>query len=78
MWQDVVLTLGSFAFIVALIPTVLSDDKPPAVTSVTTATVLIVFTAVYATLGLYLSTISSGVLSILWWAVAVQSFRKTL
>lgn len=52
-WQDLVLTIGSLIFVIALIPSVKGRDKPTFWTSALTGSVLVTFVIVYATLDLW-------------------------
>jgi hypothetical protein len=75
-WQDIVIAAGSLVFAVALIPSVLSKDKPALSTSVMTGTVLVVFSITYATLSLWYATITTSLAAGLWIALAVQKLKK--
>lgn len=76
-WQDIVLTGGTIVFIIALLPSVLSKDKPAVSTSIMTGTVLIVFAYVYFTLSLWFSTLTTALTAALWFTLAVQKLRKS-
>ncbi|MBI2076395.1 MAG: hypothetical protein HYT72_04060 [Candidatus Aenigmarchaeota archaeon] len=76
LWQDIVLTIGSWIFIVALIPTLRGKEKPQLSTSIVTGTVLLVYAFVYATLGLWISVISTSALALAWLVLAVQKWKK--
>ncbi len=76
-WQDIVLTIGNLVFIVALIPSILSKDKPHLLTSLTNATVLFVIALVYSTLHLYLSGVVLVVTGSLWLTLAWQKYAKS-
>ena len=75
MWQDVIFSIGSVIFAIALLPSVFSNDKPALATSVMTGTVLVIFTITYATLGLWSTAIINGMVSTIWWVLAWQVFR---
>lgn len=74
VWQDVVLTAGSIIFIIALVPSVLSKDKPALTTSLMTGSVLAVFAIVYATLSLWLATVTVASTSLTWFILAYQKY----
>lgn len=74
MWQDFVLTGGTVVFIIALIPSVIGRDKPAMVTSIATGSVLAVFAIVYATLGLWFSTLTTSLTSLTWFILAIQKY----
>jgi hypothetical protein len=76
-WQDWVLTIGSFVFIIALIPSLMSKDKPALFTSLLTGFFLCLYTGVYASLNLRSSTISTGILALAWLMLGVQKFLQT-
>lgn len=74
-WQDIVLSVGSWVFIAALIPTILGTEKPALSSSVLTGLVLAVFAGVYGSLGLWTSALSAAALSAGWWVLAWQKYR---
>ncbi|MEX1113481.1 MAG: hypothetical protein WD603_01875 [Patescibacteria group bacterium] len=71
-WQDIVLSVGSAMFMIALIPSILSDDKPAVTTSLMTGTVLIVFAATYASLGLWFTTVITALTAAFWLILFAQ------
>ncbi len=75
-WQDYVLTAGAWIFIIALIPAIRGKEKPPVSTSIITGSILVVYALVYATLGLWISVVSTSALSISWFALAVQKMMR--
>lgn len=75
-WQDLVLTAGSIAFLIALLPSVLSDDKPARATSLLTGAVLLVFAGVYASLELWFTTVVTTATGLLWLTLFVQKLRQ--
>lgn len=76
-WQDIVLTAGGVIFIIALIPSVLSKDKPALSSSIMTGTVLIIFAYVYFTLSLWFSTLTTAITGIIWFILAAQKLKKS-
>lgn len=76
-WQDIVLSVGSWVFIVALIPSLVGKDKPPITTSLTTGIVLIVYTVVYFTLHLNLSMVSTAIMAVAWLTLGTQKIYLT-
>ena len=76
VWQDIVLSVGMWIFVIALIPTLRGKEKPALSTSIVTSAVLAVFVLTYATLELWLSTIASAVIAVLWFVLAAQKYRK--
>jgi hypothetical protein len=75
-WQDIVISVGSLVFAVALIPSVVGQDKPALSTSLTTGIVLTVFTVTYASLDLWYATITTAGAAILWSILAIQKIRQ--
>lgn len=74
-WQDIVLSVGSWIFTIALIPSVLSKDKPALSTSLMTGTVLAVYVIVYITLSLWMAAVSTFLVAAMWYTLAVQKIR---
>lgn len=77
MWQDYVLTAGSVVFILALLPAVFSDAKPPKATCLTTAAVLYVFALTDVTLHLYLTAAITALTAWTWSVLAIQKRLDT-
>jgi len=75
-WQEIVLTIGQIVFIVALLPSVFSKDKPEIWTSILTGLVAYSICATYFTLSLPLAAISAGGNGIFWSILAVQKYRQ--
>lgn len=75
-WQDIVFTVGSIGFIIALIPTVLAYEKPAILTSVWTGVTLLVFSVVYLTLDLYMSATVTCITAFTWLLLAWQKFSQ--
>ena len=75
-WQDYVIAVGSIIFIIALMPTVLSKEKPHLSTSLMTGTVLMVFAITYLTLRLWFAAITTALTSLQWFVLAVQKYLQ--
>jgi len=75
-WQDIVLAIGSLILAVALVPSVLSTDKPAVWTSVTTGTVLVVFAITYGSLSLWYAVLTTSLAAILWIVLMVQKLLQ--
>lgn len=75
-WQDVLLSVGQFVFVVALFPSVFSEDKPALSTSLTTGVVLIVFAFTYSTLRLWSGAVFAILVGVMWFILAVQKYFK--
>jgi len=76
VWQDIVLTAGTWIFIIALIPTLRGGEKPQFSTSVITGIILVIYAIVYATLELWISVFSTSALALAWFALAAQKKSK--
>lgn len=74
-WQDVVITLGSLAFILALLPAIIKGPRPPKSTSALTGAWLLLYAGTYATMGLLWSSVTVGVLGALWFILFYQATR---
>jgi hypothetical protein len=75
-WQDLVFGVGSLVFIVALIPALFSEEKPPLSTSIPTSLVLISFSLTYATLDLPFAAITGAISGCMWGAIAILKHRR--
>ncbi len=71
-WQDIILTIGNIIFLIALLPSILSVDKPSKWTSLITSVTLTIFTIVYFTLGLSYACIATGLSALGWWVLFFQ------
>lgn len=76
-WQDVVFAIGQLVFGVALVPALMDRAKPPLLTSVPTAAVLLSFGATFATLGFVWSMTASLICGGAWWILAAQRLLQT-
>jgi len=75
-WQDIIFSIGSWIFAIALIPSILSKDKPALSSSLLTASLLTVYVPTYASLGLTVSAISGGSVALAWWILAYQKWQS--
>ena len=75
-WQDIVLAAGAWVFVIALIPAIRAEEKPPVSTSLMTGGVLTVYVVCMFTLGLVLSAVSTGLTATCWWILMVQRIMK--
>ena len=76
IWQDVVIGVGNWIFVLALIPSIISNKKPAIATSLITAVVVTVFSYCFFTLELYHSMISSIAVGVSWWILFLQVILK--
>ena len=71
-WQDVVIGIGQFVFTLALLPSIVSDDKPAKLTCLITAAMLVFFSFTYATLDMWLSSGSCALCGFCWCILLFQ------
>jgi threonine/homoserine/homoserine lactone efflux protein len=71
-WQDLVFMSGNIIFFLALIPSIMSENKPSKWTSLSTALVQTVYIATYYSLSLTYATIAGTVSTIAWWILYFQ------
>ncbi len=76
MTQDLIFTIGTLVFIIALIPTVIGKNKPAVATSVMTFIVLFVFGITYYSLHLYISALLTFVNALIWFFLAFQVLTR--
>lgn len=76
IWQDLVISIGQFVFIVSLMPTLLSKDIPPIKTSLPTGLFLLLFGFSFLTLGMYMASLTSTINGIEWLILSYQKFYK--
>lgn len=74
IWQDWVISIGTWVILIALLQSVFSKDKPDIKTSIMTGTVLVAFALSYATLGLATSAVSTSLIAATWYVLAFQKF----
>lgn len=75
-WQDAILSMGGVIFLISLLPSLLSDQKPALLTSLSTSITLCAFLAVYANYKLWVAFSLTLLNVILWFALAVQVMAK--
>ena len=73
--QDFIITIGTLLFVAALIPTILAKDKPALVTSLLSGSVLLVFSAVFASLHLWFSAATDIANASCWLILGIQKYR---
>lgn len=76
-WQDWIFSVGTWIFVVALIPTIRGKQKPELSTSIVTGSILAVFVITYLSLNLWLSALSNVLTSGSWFLLAYQKYRQT-
>lgn len=76
MWQDYVIGVAQWFFVLALIPTLLHPtEKPPFLSSVLIALFIVILGAAYASLGFLISTIPAWLQALMWARIAQQRAR---
>lgn len=71
-WQDWVFSAGEVVFLISLFPSLLSDQKPAAVTSIATGITLCTFLFVHASYRLWMTFVLTLATAILWFVLAGQ------
>jgi hypothetical protein len=75
-WQETVLAIGQIIFIIALLPSVFSRDKPEIWTSVITGSVALSIAITYLTMKLPFAAVSAFFNFVFWSILAVQKRRQ--
>lgn len=76
LWQDIVISVGGYIFLAALVPSIIGKDKPAISTSITTGSVLLAFAFAYSTLSLWSSVFSTLLMSFAWFFLGWQKYRE--
>lgn len=71
-WQDKVFALGEVVFLTGLIPSLLTNNKPAALTSFATAAMLYAFLFVHASYGLWVTFTLCIITATIWLALGLQ------
>jgi len=74
--QDLVISVGSVGFSLALLPTVFSQNKPSWYTSLITSIILAAYIWSFATLGLTYSATTTTITCALWVILLYQKLRR--
>lgn len=75
-WQDISLMLCNLVFLIALIPSLMSRDKPAKLTSLITASALTVYTVTYITLPFPYTTFVVALSAVAWWVLFFQKWHN--
>lgn len=75
MWQDLAISVAQIVFIMALVPAIIGNEKPPFITSLATGVALLIITASYVSLGLWFSALMCGLATTGWFILAYQRLR---
>jgi len=76
-WQDWVFSVGGFLVLASLLPTLRGDQKPALSTSLMTFFLVAIFAFTMSTLGLWLSAVANGGISVAWGVLALQRYHQT-
>jgi len=75
MWQDYILTIVQVFFCLTLVPMLLTKEKPPLTSSISTGIALLASAAIFATLSLWLAAASQAIVGLQWLTLAIQKLR---
>lgn len=75
-WQEIVLALGQILFLIALIPSMVTDDKPEIYTSLMTGAVALSISITYLTLHIKLASVMAFLNFVAWSILAIQKHRQ--
>jgi len=71
-WQDLIFMLGNVVFFVALIPSIVSENKPSKWTSLSIAIVLSLYVITYYSLSYVYATVTGAISTLAWWVLYFQ------
>ena len=72
MSADFVFSIGAIVFSLALIPSVISSEKPNLWTSISTAIILTIFSMTYLSIEFYYAAATTATTAVLWWLLFWQ------
>lgn len=75
-WQQTILALGQVVFIIALLPSVFSSDKPEIWTSIITGSVALSIAITYTTMSLPIAAVSAFFNFVFWSILASQKYHQ--
>lgn len=75
-WQETVLAIGQVVFIIALLPSVFSHDKPEIWTSIITGSVALSIAITYITMNIPIAAISAFFNFVFWSILAYQKLKQ--
>lgn len=75
-WQDIVLSLSGLVFSIALIPTILSKEKPALTTDLLTCLFVALNALAFLTLSLWFAAATSTLNFIVWFVIFTQKYRQ--
>lgn len=74
-WQDIVISVAQLCFIIAMLPSIKSNDKPAVATSVMNVVLVAVIATCMLTLRLWFSAFTALTIASTWAILAVQKIR---
>ncbi len=74
-WQDIVISIAQVCFIFAMLPSILSKDKPALATSVMNVVLVSIIATSLLTLHLWLSGLTAIGIATTWAILAAQKIR---
>lgn len=76
--QDIILSVGAIVLAAALVPSIMTKDKPALPTSIITGTTLYIFAGVYASLALWTACITTAISATMWLILVIQKMRQDI
>ncbi len=77
-WQDIVISICQIFFVVAMIPSIRSNDKPAFSTSVMNVILVGIIVVCLFTLNLWFSSITAAMVGLTWSVLAIQKRKLDL
>jgi heme O synthase-like polyprenyltransferase len=74
-WQDIVIAVAQVCFVFAMLPSIVSKDKPALATSVMNIVLVLTITFCLLTLRLWLSAITACAIAATWSVLAIQKYQ---
>lgn len=75
-WQETVLAVGQIVFIIALLPSVFTKDKPEIWTSIITGSVALSIAVTYFTMRIPFAAVCAFLNFVFWSVLALQKSRQ--
>lgn len=74
-WQDIVISIVQIGFVIAMIPSITSKNKPALATCVMNVVFVCIVTFCLLTLELWLSAVTAAAVAFTWGILAVQKIN---
>lgn len=74
-WQDIVISIAQLCFVIAMIPSIRSNDKPALATSVMNVCLVTVIVICLFSLQLWFSAVSAVAVALAWGILAIQKLK---